>query len=189
MYFTNPNTWFGGYYELALEIGGRSDKCLLNALATLWNHPSLEGVYLEREKEPDEQQHVPISPSLLDRMHLQGLAKLPDGHKVACGSCVIREDAGINWLDFYLPMGALESAYDVGGYPFDEAGVAHQKWQVPVDEWLKEIGLYIFSAVPFSLGLIGFEVSGMAYSAQIEKDGIPGERHFAYLWNNKGELE
>ncbi len=189
MYFSNPNTWFGGYYELALELGERSDERLLNPLAALWSHPSLEGCYLERDKESHEQERVVVSPGLLERTHLQGLAQLPDGRKVACGSCVIREDEGIDWLDFYLPMGALEAVYDVGGYPFDEAGVAHKEWQIPVDGWLKEIGNHIFSTVPFRLGLVGFEVSGIAYSQQIEKDGIPSERCIAYLWNDKGKLE
>jgi hypothetical protein len=181
MYFTPKNVWYGGFYELALELGEPSDERLFEALDALWQHPSVEGCYLENDVEPNEQKRVSPSPQLLNRMHIYGLARLPDGKQVACGSCIIREDDGSDWLDFYLPTGAVGEVYDIGGYPFDKAGFAHRDWQIPVDEWLKDIGKHIFSIVPFNLGLIGFEVSGEAYAADILKTGIPAERHIGYL--------
>ena len=189
MYFAPQNVWFGGFYELAIELGKPSDERLFEALKVLWQHSSLQGCYLEDDIEPDKQEQIEPLPELLNRMHLYGLAQLPDGKKVACGSCIIREDDGSDWLDFYLPTGALGRAYDIGGYPFDAAGFAHRDWQVSVDEWLKDIGTHIFSVVPFNLGLIGFEVSGEFYAAEILEKGIPAERHIGYLWSGGGRLK
>jgi len=189
MYFTPQTIWWGGFYELAIELGKPSDERLFESLKALWQHSSLQGCYLDDDVEPNEQEQVSPSPELLDRMHIYGLAQLPDGQKVACGSCLIREEEGSDWLDFYLPTGALGRAYDIGGYPFDEVGVAHKDWQVPVDNWLKDIGTNIFPVVPFNLGLIGFEVSGETYAADILQKGIPTERHIGYLWSENERLK
>jgi hypothetical protein len=47
---------------------------------------------------------------------------------------------------------------------------------------LKEIGEYIHAIVPYRLALIGFEVSGEDYAADIATKGIPAERFMGYLW-------
>lgn len=189
MYFTNPETWNGGYYELALEMGGRSDERLQMALRALWGHPTLEGCYLDREREPHQQKRVDVSSVLIEPIHLQGLARLPNGRRVACGTCLIRGEDGPDWLDFYLPMGALGEAYEVGSYPFDMAGAATKAWQVPVDEWLIGIGRRVLSVAPFQLGLVGFEACGEAYASQVSEEGVPAERYFGYLVPRDGALE
>jgi hypothetical protein len=51
-YFTETETWLGGYYELAIELGSRSDERLLAALAAVWADPDLDGAYLSRDVEP-----------------------------------------------------------------------------------------------------------------------------------------
>ena len=189
-FFTNENTWFGGHYELAIEVGPTSDTQLLAALRAIWTHPSLDGCYLDRDKEPDEQSRVQPVPELLSTMHLQGIANLPNGLRIACGTCLIREEnEGPDWLDFYLPLGALGNAYDIGAYPFDETEHSHEVWQKPLDEWLVELSKYIFTLSPFRLALIGFEVSGDAYSDQIQQEGVPFSRHFGYVWPHGNQVE
>jgi hypothetical protein len=98
------------FYELAIELGKRSDERLFEALKALWRNPSLQGCYLKNDVEPNEQKQVLPSPEFLNRMHTYGLAGLPDGSS-ACGSCIIREDDGSDGLDFYLPMSALDKVY------------------------------------------------------------------------------
>ena len=53
--FTHEDTWKGGSYELAIELGERDDDRLGAALKALWQHPSLEGCYLQMEAEPEDQ--------------------------------------------------------------------------------------------------------------------------------------
>ncbi len=188
-FFTKEGLWDGGYYELALEIGEASDDKLQKALLAIWQHPKLTGGYLQRDKEPIEQQKADISIiSLETGSHLQGLARLPNNYKIACGTCLIREDEGPDWLDFYLPMGSLAEAYQVGAYPFDENENSPKLWQKEVDGWLAEIGNFIYSKVRYKLGLIGFEVSGEFYSSQFDKNEIPEKRYEGFLWPTENKL-
>jgi hypothetical protein len=53
--FTADEAWNGGFYELALEVGARSDDRLRAALKALWSHPDLDGCYLDRGREPSDQ--------------------------------------------------------------------------------------------------------------------------------------
>ncbi len=188
-YFTQTDAWTGGFYELALELGERDDSRLFNTLQTIWKHNSLDGCYLDSRKEPHEQPKV-LPPEITDSgMHLYGLARLPNSRQVPCGTVVIRETDGSDWLDFYLPMGGLGQAYDVGGYPFDVEIRSPDHWQKPIDDFLAELGKVIFTTVPFALGLIGHEVSSLAYAHELARDGIPAKRDIGYLWPVDGSLQ
>jgi hypothetical protein len=121
-------------------------------------------------------------------MHLRGAARLPDGQLTACGTCLIREDDGPDWLDFYLPLGALERVLPVGGYPFESGDHEYRQWQKQLDPWLADFGRRIFDAVPFRLGLIGFEVSGDTHRADLEAYGVPEQRNIGYLVPQDGQL-
>ena len=187
--FTKPDAWTGGFYELALELGERSDSRLFAAISTIWKHPSLDGCYLDWMKEPYEQLRLAPSEELLESGdHLRGLAHLPNGIQIPCGTVPIREASGTDWLIFYLPIGGLGQAYDVGGYPFDTDIKSPESWQKPIDDYLAQIGMQVFTVVPFRLGLIGHEVSGNHYADEIAKEGIPDTRYIGYLWPSGGEL-
>jgi hypothetical protein len=156
--FTRHDVWLGSFYELAIELGPRSDERLAAASAALWRHPALEGPYRDHTREPWEQEIV--SPSLVVSsdvvMHLYGAATLPDGHQVAAGSVAVREDeSGIDWLDLYTPLGALETIYDIG-YPYDESW---RVWAEPLVRWFADIGRWIYHEVAFRRELIGEEVT------------------------------
>jgi hypothetical protein len=114
---------------------------------------------------------------------LLGVARLPNGRNVACGSCLIREvDYGSDWLDFYLPLGSLGTVYPVGGFPFGTEADWPGSWRYEVEDWLADIGLWVAQSASFQLGLIGFEVSGQVYAADLAATGIPPERFIGYLW-------
>jgi len=150
--FTSRDAWRGGFYELALELGARSDERLAAALCAVWAHPDLEGPYAHRDREPSEQ--ALVAPALLEEgPHLRGVARLPNGSRVACGTCVIRElDDGPDWLDFYIPMGSLGTAYAVGGFRLGP----DTNWPGPgrseVEEWLATIGSVDCAALQFQTG-------------------------------------
>lgn len=184
--FTRPDAWNGGYYELAIELGPRSDARLRSALARMWSHPHLDGCYASRELEPSAQPH--ITPELTaEPGHLYGLATLPSGVAVPCGTCVLREEGGPDWLDLYVPLGSLGLAYPVGPYPFGAEGTP-PSWQGELDAWFRGIGSFVFDAAPFALGLVGFEASGCLYSGEIAAAGIPSERRAALLWPTRSGL-
>ena len=183
------HNWSGSFYELAIELGSPSDDRLRTALTRLWSHPSLDGCYLDRNQELDQQPRVsPLHWDVAPGAHLLGLVQLPNGQQVACGSIIVREDDGPDWLDFYIPMVALMEVYGEGTYAFDEDVSALRSWQEPLDKYLAELGAYVFAEVPFALGLIGHEVSGDVYAEQIAREGIPSQRYIGYLWPSHNKI-
>jgi hypothetical protein len=185
--FTTEGAWYGGFYEVALEIGPRSDQRLQSALIALWQHADLDGCFIDRGREPMDQPRTSEF-SLETGSHMLGVACLPNGSRVACGSCLIREDDGPDWLDFYLPMGSLGTAYPVGGFPFGSEVDWPGPWRYEVEDWLARIGLWVGQSASYRLGIIGFEVSGQVYASEIASTGIPNERFIGYLWPNEGSV-
>jgi hypothetical protein len=187
--FTAPDAWLGGFFELAMEVGPRSDERLRTALSALWTYPDLVGCYDDRGREPADQPRV-APDSLESGTHALGVARLPNGARVTYGTCLIREgDEGPDWLDFYLPMGSLGTAYPVNWFPFGSETDWPGPWRSEVEDWLAEVGLWVAQSAAFRLGLIGFEVSGLEYADDIATQGIPAERFVSYLWPSAGSVE
>lgn len=187
--FTAPDTWHGGFYELAMQYGPHADQDLEAGLRAIWQRLDLEGGYLRSDIEPSQQQRV--APSLaiqLSSGHVYGIATLPDGVRVPCGTVVVREEGGDDWLDFYVPLGALADAYPVGGYPFEERA-ASREWREPLQNWLASIGHSVFAQAPFRIGLTGFEVSGSERAEHLAVSGIPSDRWIGYLVPSAGRLQ
>jgi hypothetical protein len=174
--------WLGGFYELALEYEPASDALLERALQAIWAFPDLQGCYLRPGVEPSQQQRLAPSLALLEENgHLRGIATLPQGRKVACGTYMVREEQGPAWVSLYLPMGALAKVYDAGAFPFESSGACHC-WREPLDQWLAAVGEFVFSKVPFRLGLVGFEVSGTESAEDLAITGIPENRSIGLLY-------
>jgi hypothetical protein len=187
--FTREGAWFGGFYELALEIGPRSDVLLLEVLSALWSHPALDGCFLDCGREPVEQRRS-LPERLEEGLHLYGVAQMPNDSRVACGTCLIREGGdGPDWLDLYLPLGSLGTAYPVGGFPFESEPTYAARWRYEVEDWLAEIGVWVAKTRSFKLGLIGFEVSGEMYASDIAALGVPDERVVGYLLPSDGTIQ
>lgn len=190
--FTAEQTWLGGRYELAVELGPRCDERLASALNAVVNSSDLTGFFRHRDREPDVQRRVKARREMLDDYgHLLGVARLADDNRLACGVVAVREENGPDWLLVYIPMGALAEVYpEVGAYPFgnfvQDATPPH--WQKLVDDWLVSLGKSIFNAVAFRLALIGHEVSGTCYADELATGGVPQERWIGYLWPKNGGL-
>ena len=186
--FTRPDAWNGGFYELALEFGERvADEVIVKTLGAIWEHPDLSGCYHSRSIEPSDQEATtPNATHVQSGLHLYGIATLPNEKRIACGTVIIREDAGVDWLVLYTPIGSLGTAYKVGGFPFDQR--SHSMWRKPVDNWFAAIGTTVYRQYRFPLGLIGLETSGDPNSEQVKQSGIPKHRQIGYLWPENGHL-
>jgi hypothetical protein len=186
--FTKPDTWSGGFYELALEFAPGSDGPLDMALKTIWGLPFLQGCYLRSDLEPSQQPRVaPALATLESHGHPRGVARLPDGRSVACGTYLVREESGPDWLGFYVPMGALEAVYEVGGYPFEQDSDS-QRWRESLEEWLAGIGTAVFPRAAFRIGLVGFEVSGDTSARELRDSGVPARRPMGLLYPEGNKL-
>ena len=184
--FTDNDAWTGGFYELGIEVGGRDDARLEVALKAIWQARVLEGCWLDRTTEPVSSSRVAPNFSSAKEGHLYGIATLPNFTRVGCATCVVREEL-LDWLNFYIPMGALETAYPARGFPFGSADST--QWRQELDHWFVELARKVFTAVPYKLALIGHEISGEAYSDEISKNGLPSERWIGYLCETQGRLE
>lgn len=183
--FTEPDTWSGGYFELAIENGSRDDERLREAVAALWKHPSLVGCYLDVNREPQHQRQLAAELQPIETK-LYGVATTPIGHEVACISIPLRFEAGIDWLYFSIPLGSLARVYRIGTYPFDDE--TSRDWILSVSEWFAKIGKSVFASTPFQLGVIGWEADDFLDVPKVKQDGVPDERWVGYLWPRNGEL-
>ncbi len=186
--FLVDENWHGGYYELAIDLGRRSDPDsdgrVSAALATLWSDPRLEGCYLDRWRRRTDQERV--EPKLTDPEEphpLYGVAHLPGGGDVVCVTHIVRENSGDapqDWIDLSLPTGALGQVDKrLGGYPFEEDD-SSLTWRAPIDEWFVSIAASVFEVAPFKVALIGCEVSGDP-AAETFGAGLPDERWIGYV--------
>lgn len=184
----SPEAWRGGFYELAMQFENLSPDALDRALQAVWAFPTLQGCYLQPDADPTRQPRVaPTLEALNANGHLYGIATLPNGKTAAGGTYRVREDSGCTWLGFYVPLGALAQAQDIGAYPFaDEA--RSREWREPLETWLAQIGQAVFTCSPFRLGLIGFEVSGTVSDTELAAGGVPAERFIGYLYPTDNRL-
>lgn len=158
--FLAPDAWRGGWYELAIKLGPRSDDRLLQTARWVWSRSDLNGPYGFSDVEPTRQDRVPVDLDGVERLY--GVAHIPGWIPAVCSSVVIREEGGADWFDLGLPLGALGAADDrVGGYPFDDGAETGSDWTASLDDWLAEIALGLREYVPFEIAMIGFEVSGL----------------------------
>lgn len=188
---TDPENWHGGFYELAIELADESDERLQRILTALWHAAGIEGCYRRRAGTRDQFEDAPCTVAELDqRGHLHATVYLPTGQRIVCGAVAIRGGGGNDWLDFYLPMGALSRAdRRVGAFPFVPDGARSAlEWRRTIDEWLAYIATAIFQAYPFRLALIGNETSGEIDAASLDGQ-VPEQRFVSYLLPHGGQLD
>jgi hypothetical protein len=186
---TDDENWWGGYYELAIDLGARSDLDsevrLASALAAVWSDPRLDGCYADRWRSVSNQTRVPpVFTDPAEPGSLYGVARLPTDSAVVCKTTIVRESDDLrtahDWIDLCLPTGALGRAdARVGAYPFGDEERSLD-WRRPIDEWPFGVARRIFKAVPFRVGLIGFEVLGDPAADTVGCEP-PDERWIGYV--------
>ncbi|MFI0738545.1 hypothetical protein ACH4PU_10680 [Streptomyces sp. NPDC021100] len=174
--FRDQANWSDGFYELAIEVGSSDNARIQAVLSALWSAADVHGCFGRKDREPEEQDPVPCTvESLAEFGNLYGQVRLPTGRPAVCGCVAIRGgDENSDWLDFYVPVGAL-----------DKAGIAYWDGRpffrsAAMDEWLAAIGAETFTSVSFSLGVIGYEVSGCTDASTLA-GVLPQTRDIGYL--------
>ncbi|MFF5313714.1 hypothetical protein [Streptomyces massasporeus] len=174
--FRDRTNWAGGFYELAIEVGSTEDAAIQAVLGAVWSAAGARGSFAFTDREPAEQEPVPCTvASLTAYGHLHGQLLLPTGQLAVCGAVAIRGgDDTSDWLDFYVPAGALDKA----GIPYWDGRPFHRS--AVLDDWQAGVGTAAFERAPFSLGVIGWEVSGCTDAATLA-GRLPQERGIGYL--------
>ncbi|MFF7449528.1 MULTISPECIES: hypothetical protein [unclassified Streptomyces] len=91
-----------------------------------------------------------------------------------------RDDSGSDWVAFGVSPGTLERA----GVVFQEVPFIRS---AEADDWLAGIGIAAFREAPFSLGVIGWNVSGLTDAAEVGGT-LPEKRGMGYLLPRDGVL-
>lgn len=151
----DQESWHGGFYELAIELGPRDDARLQTALDALWFAAGItDPVAVEWKLEP-RSWPIPRTVASIDAgHHLRGTVLLPSESRCVCSVIGVRLDYnGVDWLDFCLPtaaLGALEPR--VRGYPIgDDGGAESLVWRRPIDDWLADIARQVLRQARFRL--------------------------------------
>ncbi len=187
--FTAPNAWLNGFYQLVINLVERSDEHSREALIALKSAPLLDAWYLERDREPADQPRVNAGGDI--REHRYGVLTLPNAKKVPCGCFIYHQEYAPDWLEFYIPVAALDKIYPTGAFPFG-ASEGYTDWEREVDAALVELARHLHKSVPFPAGIIGFEprlddMETLYWSSVTE---IPPEGLWnGFLWAGKEGLE
>jgi hypothetical protein len=201
--FTAPYAWANGFYMLALDLeehsndrsdehsNVRSDERSHAALSALSSYPLLDGWYLDRGKEPQEQPRVDARAPVPVEDHRYGVLTLPNGKRVPCGCYVFHTGGGPHWLEFYIPLAALDKIYPTGGFPWGPSQ-GYTAWEQEVDLALVEVARHIYRQVRFPAGLIGHEIlyDDMDHVYWAAVAGLPPENlRYGFLWSGASSLE
>lgn len=157
-----PDSWYGSYYELAMELGPTGNDAHLEvALKALWRAPGLTGPWSSRGSFSE----LPDAVVGADLEHiLYGVATVGAHQPIGVVMHVVREPQGSDWVDICFPTGMLNHLYALE-YPL----YSHpNSWRSEIDAFLVKIAASVFASCPFRLALIGEEVSGIALAATLE---------------------
>lgn len=174
--------WGEGTYELAIEVGSTDDTAVQAVLSAVWAAAGVQGCYGQGDREPEEQKPVPCTVAALEEFGwLFGRVRLPSGHLVVCAVMAVRGgDDSSDWVNFGVPPKTLEQA----GVKFQEGPFTRS---AAADDWLAGIGMEAFREAPFSLGVVGWNVSGLTDSAML--GGVmPEKRGMGCLLPHDGVL-
>ena len=173
--------WYGGSYELAIELGPVDDDRLQLAVAAMWGAAEIRGSFVRAEREPRD--HIPAALRLPEGGTLYGLVRLPTGKEIVCSVWALTEADGSVWLSLSLPLGALGLLEPrVGSFPVGEdGGAASLVWRRQIDDWLGNgVAKRVFAETPFKLGLIGWEPAGEGDTDQLDGT-VPAKRPHSYV--------
>lgn len=143
----------GGWYELAVEVPTGDEAALAAMTDQLCRLAGVE----------------PVTGGQVLR--------LPGGPRVVVCTYVLVEEGGRSgWIVLGLPLGSLARADPrvteclLG----DDPGLS---WRRPLDAWLASLAVRLFDLAPFSLALVGHEVSGWMSGADAAA-GLPAEHDY-----------
>jgi hypothetical protein len=182
--FTVPDAWGGGTHDLTLVFRQMGDGVLAAAREAIWSFPDLEGCWRRHDKEPARRSRVTAGDTALDA-RLFGIAHIPGAGRVACGTCLVREDAGLVLLTLLLPVGSLAAVYPLGEYPCDDG--SDLAWRDALDRWLRTIAEHVHRTVPFEMALVGW-LDGQTGAVSTVPGEVPEERWIGYLVPGPGGL-
>lgn len=157
-------SWYGSYYELAIEVAlAPMDERLRKAVDRLWSCDALvAGPWPNRA----DTGHVlmPPVPAAEEMVASYGLLRIPELGVVRCVGWTIRDvGSGSDWIDLCIPTSALEPF----GLRYPLVSETPCALIDRIDRALLQVAMHVYAGVGFELAMIGEEMSGMWSSETI----------------------
>jgi hypothetical protein len=162
-------SWSGPYYELAIEIAeAPSDAALARAVERLWSAPPIVGgPWPDRAATNAVAPPPSVPPEGMASTY--GVIRIPAIGDVRCVSWVIREvGMGSDWVDLCIPTTALEPL----GLAWPLVNESPRPAIDIIDGVLLDVAIHVYARVPFLLGLVGEEVSGMFKASTLQPEDL-----------------
>lgn len=158
--YSRPESWYGSYYQLAIEVSlFPADEQLAAALEALWESPHLRGPW-EDITAPGK----PVPLRILEPdggVSFYGVLAAGDLGDLPCVSHIVREgDENADWLSLGIPVNAMLQ-HGLRDLVYE----APPELFAPIDRVLLDIGIHVFARAGFLLAAIGEETSGLHSSA------------------------
>lgn len=183
----DSSLWDGGRYGLAMELEDTDDQ-LDAALTALWDAGGVERCAVKTSAPPGAWHDAALTADNLRRHGLlAGVVGLPKAKRCVCGVALDTGSHGRQrWLTFFVPVVALEFA-ERRSAAFSFRGGDSLLWRRPLDRWFAAVGERVYDVMPFRLGLIGREPTGLTTAARL-REAAPPERWVGYLLPTEGAL-
>lgn len=155
--YINHEKWTGGYYELSIEYHPSGDHKKLNdALDSLYKSDNFHGMWVE--KSDYHMAPVPLPIHIEEEgVHLfYGTLTLTAGHQLPCVISIISVCGESDWLDISIPQAIFEERFPYK-YPLTKE---LNPWLSLIIEMYAKLTETIFKRSPFTIAIIGEEVSG-----------------------------
>lgn len=148
--------WGGSFYELSMLYPSSSldQQDRLRLFQSLWDDPNLLGVIDDPTKFGETWQRQDAIDTT-SANHYYGCIRLPEGGIIGCGSYFSHSGDEI-WFSLYMPLLQLEWVRPVE-YPLTDEQAS---WTKPLDAFLSLIGARVYQYMPFTVAVLGEEVSG-----------------------------
>ncbi len=157
--FTIPENWWGGFYELALELGpSENNSFIYEVISFLWGQEKIVGPFDNNDIDIAKQNLIE-NPKPEER-HYYGILNLSDTIILGCGTYVVKEENGSDWILLYVPG---NMAFKYLGGKTRNSDLFKQDLEILL-HFFQEIAVKIYRQCGFKLGLIGYEVSGELYA-------------------------
>src|SRR5260370_41007548 len=130
---------------------GEQDR--LRLFQFLWNDPNLLGVIDDPTKFGEAWQ----SQDAIDTTsanHYYGCIRLPEGSVIGCGS-YFSHYGNETWFSLFMPLELLGRVV-----PLEYPLALEQIWMKPLDFFLSSIGARVYQYMPFTVAVLGEDVSG-----------------------------
>lgn len=155
--YINPEKWTGGYYELSMEYHPSGDPKKLNdALDSLYKSDIFHGMWIEKSDYCMAPVPLPIHVEEDSVQLFSGLLSLTTDIQLPCVISIISVCGESDWLDISIPQAILEEKFPYR-YPLTKE---LNPWLSEVVELYAKLAETIFKSSPFTIAIIGEEVSG-----------------------------